>query len=134
VLDPTQVAGFRRLAQALALRRLWGERVPIAAGAVFLREAAAEPGLVELAHEQFVAFERALEDVAGRMLRIELGDRIDDWVEPWPKLEHVDACGDCLHVGRCWKGLYEGESESPVLASEAPAPARADELEPDDRR
>lgn len=134
VLDPTQVAGFRRLAQALALRRLWGERVPVAAGAVFLREAAAEPGLVELAHEQLVAFERVLEDVAGRMLRIELGDRIDDWVEPWPKLEHVDACGDCLHVGRCWKGLYEGESESPVLASEAPAPALADELEHDDRR
>jgi ATP-dependent exoDNAse (exonuclease V) beta subunit len=134
VLDPAQVAGTRRLAQALALRRLWGERVPIAAGAVFLREAEAEPHLVELEHERLVAFEHALERVAGRMLRIELGDRLDDWIEPWPKLEHVDACGDCLHIGRCWKGLYEGESESPVLVGEAPPAASVVELEGDDRR
>jgi ATP-dependent helicase/nuclease subunit A len=118
VLDPEQLSGFRRLAQAWALRKLWGEQVPIAAGAVFLREQDADPGLVDLDGEHLLAFEQRLRTTAGRLLRIELGEHADDWIEPWPKLDRIEACGDCLHVGRCWKGQYEGEGESPVLASE----------------
>ncbi len=121
VLDPNQIAGFRRLAQAWALRRLWGDQVPIAAGAVFLRDPDPDPGLVELANEPLLAFEQRLRTTAGRLLRIELGEHTDDWIEPWPKLERIEACGDCLHLGRCWKGQYEGEGETPVLASEPEA-------------
>lgn len=133
VLDPDQIAGLRRLAQAWALRRLWGEQVPIAAGAVFLREAEPDPGLVELTDASLRTIEMRLRTSAGRLLRIELGEHADDWVEPWPKLERIEACGECLHIGRCWKGHYEGENESPVLASEAePEPATIEE--PDDRR
>ncbi|MFV8750152.1 UvrD-helicase domain-containing protein [Nannocystaceae bacterium ST9] len=134
VLDPEQIAGFRRLAQAWALRRLWGEQVPIAAGAVFLREAEADPGLVELADDQLIAFEQRLRTSAGRLLRIELGEHTDDWIEPWPKLDRIEACGECLHIGRCWKGQYEGESESPVLASEVEASEPVDPLDLDDDR
>ena len=133
VLDPDQLAGFRRLAQAWALRQLWGEQVPIAAGAVFLREQEADPGLVELEGAALVAFEQRLRTTAGRLLRIELGEHAEDWIEPWPKLERIEACGDCLHLGRCWKGLYEGEGESPVLASEGAGAEELEELDEDRR-
>jgi ATP-dependent helicase/nuclease subunit A len=134
VLDPEQISGFRRLAQAWALRKLWGERIPIAAGAVFLREREADPGLVDLGDDRLIAFEQRLRTTAGRLLRIELGEHADDWIEPWPKLDRIEACGDCLHLGRCWKGQYEGENESPVLASEAEPAPELQPLEPDDDR
>jgi len=92
--------------------------------------------LVELEGAALVAFEQRLRTTAGRLLRIELGEHAEDWIEPWPKLERIEACGDCLHLGRCWKGLYEGEGESPVLASEGAGAEELEELEEldEDRR
>jgi ATP-dependent helicase/nuclease subunit A len=100
ILDPQDVGGFRRLTQAWALRRLWGPDVPLRAGAVFLREQQAEPGLVELEAGMLASFEQRLRKTAARLLRTELGEQ--PALEPWPKLDNPSACGTCIHVGRCW--------------------------------
>jgi ATP-dependent exoDNAse (exonuclease V) beta subunit len=106
--DPDEVAGFRRLTQAWALRRLWGPEIPLRAGAVFLRELAADPGLVELDTATLAAFELRLRKTAARLLRVSLGDEAS--LEPWPKLETPAACGTCIHVGRCWRGEGQGKA------------------------
>jgi ATP-dependent helicase/nuclease subunit A len=108
ILDPQEVGGFRRLTQAWALRRLWGPGVPLRAGAVFLREQDAEPGLIELDADTLASFEQRLRKTAARLLRTELGE--EPALEPWPKLDNPAACGTCIHVGRCWRG--EGETTS----------------------
>jgi ATP-dependent exoDNAse (exonuclease V) beta subunit len=105
ILDPHDVAGFRRLTQAWALRRLWGPEVPLRAGAVFLREPEAEPGLLELDAGTLAGFEQRLRKTAARLLRTELGE--DPALEPWPKLDNPAACGTCIHISRCWRD--EGE-------------------------
>ena len=112
VLDPHTVPGLRRLAQATALRRLWGPEAPLRAGAVFLREAEPDPGLVELGPAQRSAAERRLAATAARLLSSELG-QIEG--EAWPKLEHPSRCGSCVHRARCWTSPDpHRESEPPV--------------------
>jgi ATP-dependent helicase/nuclease subunit A len=113
ILEPDEVGGFRRLTQALALRRLWGGEIPLRAGAVFLREEQADPGLTELDAGTLGRFELRLRNTAARLLSAELGGGDAAGDEPWPKLEHASACGGCVHVGRCWRaedGAEEGES------------------------
>jgi ATP-dependent helicase/nuclease subunit A len=105
ILDPQDVAGFRRLTQAWALRRLWGPDVPLRAGAVFLREQEAEPGLIELDAGTLTSFEQRLRKTAARLLRTELGE--EPALEPWPKLDNPAACGTCIHIGRCWQSTGE---------------------------
>lgn len=109
ILDPEDVGGFRRLTQAWALRRLWGPDVPLRAGAVFLREPEAEPGLIELDVATLASFELRLRKAAARLLRTELGE--EPALEPWPKLENSLACGTCIHIGRCWRGEDERKSD-----------------------
>ncbi|PRP97622.1 ATP-dependent helicase/nuclease subunit A [Enhygromyxa salina] len=105
VLDPEQVAGLRRLTQAWALRRLWGPAIPLRAGAVFLREAEADPGLRALEPATLARFDQRLRQTAGRLLRVELGD--EGSTELWPKLDQPAACGPCVHVARCWRSEAE---------------------------
>jgi ATP-dependent helicase/nuclease subunit A len=111
ILDPQEVAGFRRLTQAWALRRLWGPDVPLRAGAVFLREHEADPGLLELDAATLSSFEQRLRKTAAQLLRTELGD--DPALEPWPKLDNPSLCGACIHVGRCWRGETDQEEPPP---------------------
>lgn len=108
ILDPHDVGGFRRLTQAWALRRLWGPDVPLRAGAVFLRDPEAEPGLTELDAATLASFEQRLRKVAARLLRAELGEA--PALEPWPKLDNQLACGTCIHIGRCWQSGDAGEN------------------------
>ncbi|NVB42950.1 UvrD-helicase domain-containing protein [Pseudenhygromyxa sp. WMMC2535] len=137
-LDPESVAGFRRLTQAWALRRMWGPEIPLRAGAVFLREAAADPGLVTLAPATLASFEQRLRRSAGRLLAVELladaggAPGVDE--EPWPKLEHQSRCGTCVHLGRCWSLAPDtrderDDTESPADMAPPPpadgAPAHA---------
>jgi ATP-dependent helicase/nuclease subunit A len=107
ILDPEQVAGFRRLTQAWALRRLWGSQIPLRAGAVFLREQRADPGLRELDAATLASFDQRLRATAAHLLRVELGE--EPGVEPWPKLDNPAACGACVHLGRCWRAEPEPE-------------------------
>jgi len=128
ILDPEEVGGFRRLTQAWALRRLWGPEIPLRAGAVFLRETEADPGLQTLEVATLASFELRLRKTAARLLTVELaGEDPRGSTEPWPKLEHVAACGGCIHVGRCWRGEGAGEIDGeeqppaePLAADEAP--------------
>ncbi|KIG16395.1 ATP-dependent nuclease, subunit A [Enhygromyxa salina] len=101
ILDPDQVAGFRRLTQAWALRRLWGDAIALRAGAVFLREQQPDPGLRELDAATLARFDQRLRGTAARLLRVELGE--DATAQPWPKLEQPAACGECIHIARCWR-------------------------------
>jgi ATP-dependent helicase/nuclease subunit A len=112
ILDPEELGGFRRLAQACALRRLWGPEIPLRAGAVFLRDAQADPGLQVLDVATLARFEQRLRRTAARLLTAELaGEDPRGSTEPWPKLEHAAACGACIHVGRCWRGERDAEPE-----------------------
>lgn len=128
ILDPNEVGGFRRLTQAWALRRLWGAEIPLRAGAVFLREHEADPGLQTLDLATMASFDQRLRRTAARLLTVELaGEDPRGSTEPWPKLEHAAACGNCIHLGRCWRGEgaaeIEGEdapSIEPLAADEAP--------------
>ncbi|MFO7565060.1 MAG: UvrD-helicase domain-containing protein [Enhygromyxa sp.] len=128
ILDPHELGGFRRLTQALALRRLWGPKIPLRAGAVFLREAQADPGLQELDAPSLASFEQRLRRTAARLLSVELGgEDLAGSTEPWPKLEQPSACGSCIHVGRCWRGEGGTELEGEALVSD---PLAADETPP----
>ncbi|PRQ09520.1 UvrD-helicase domain-containing protein [Enhygromyxa salina] len=111
ILDPDQVAGFRRLTQAWALRRLWGDAIGLRAGAVFLREHEADPGLRELDAATLARFDQRLRGTAARLLRVELGD--DTTAQPWPKLEQPAACGECIHIARCWRPEREAPEPPP---------------------
>jgi ATP-dependent helicase/nuclease subunit A len=112
ILDPAEVAGFRRLTQACALRRLWGPEIPLRAGAVFLREPEADPGLQVLDAASLASFDQRLRRTAARLLTVELaGEDPRGSTEPWPKLEHISACGSCMHIGRCWRGESDAEPE-----------------------
>ena len=119
VLDPDQVAGFRRLTQAWALRQMWGDAIPLRAGAVFLREQQADPGLRELDTATLARFDQRLRGTAARLLRVELGE--DPTAQPWPKLEQPAACGECIHIARCWRAEPESEPE-PEPEPESPPP------------
>jgi ATP-dependent helicase/nuclease subunit A len=110
ILDPDEVGGFRRLTQACALRRLWGPEIPLRAGAVFLRDAQADPGLQTLDVATLARFEQRMRWTAARLLTAELaGEDPRGSTEPWPKLEHASACGTCIHIGRCWRGESDAE-------------------------
>ncbi len=123
ILDPDEVGGFRRLTQAWALRRLWGPEVSLRAGAVFLREAAAEPGLVELDAATLASFDQRLRRTAARLLTVELASEDPRGsTEPWPKLEHLSACGNCIHVGRCWRGESDAEPDAEQPSDVEPEP------------
>ncbi|PRQ00467.1 hypothetical protein ENSA7_59610 [Enhygromyxa salina] len=91
------VPGFRRLTQAWALRRLWGPQIGLRAGAVFLREDEANPGLRKLDTGTLVRFDQRLRATAARLLEVELGEAAG--AVPWPKLDTSAACGTCVHVG-----------------------------------
>jgi hypothetical protein len=129
ILDPDEVGGFRRLTQACALRKLWGPEIPLHAGAVFLREAEADPGLQQLDAATLARFDQRLRRTAARLLTVELaGEDPRGSTEPWPKLEHASACGGCIHIGRCWRGETDAEPEDAVeVATEL---LEADELTP----
>ena len=125
ILDPDDVAGFRRLTQAWALRRMWGDAVPLRAGAVFLREADADPGLIDLGAATLASFDRRLRETAARLLIVELGAALpgagteDD---PWPKLAHQAQCGRCVHLGRCWQLTDERAAAAAAAAAEVAEP------------
>ncbi|HVH97618.1 MAG TPA: UvrD-helicase domain-containing protein [Enhygromyxa sp.] len=131
ILDPDEVGGFRRLTQACALRRLWGPEIPLRAGAVFLREDEAEPGLQVLDVASLARFDQRLRRTAARLLTVELGGEDPRGsTEPWPKLEHVSACGGCIHIGRCWRGESDAEPDVGGEESEVVPPLDAEESPP----